>query len=92
MVGTGRQEEYTLDLWNYMYRGLLSHIFAAKAFGSETHVTALVQHKKRFESLMGKNYDDEEKTLPVTPRDALCAPVSSGVRPQETLHATRTVP
>lgn len=56
MLGTPRISEYTQDLWNYMYRGLLSHIFVAKAFGSEVHVETLTKHKKQFEALMGKNY------------------------------------
>lgn len=56
MLGTRRIKEYSDDLWNYMYRGFLSHIFAAKAFGSEEHVDLLIEHKKRFEGLAGKNY------------------------------------
>lgn len=57
MLRTPRIKEHTDDLWNYMYRGFLSHIFAAKAFGSQDHVDMLVEHKKRFEVLAGKNYD-----------------------------------
>ena len=56
MVSTPRIEEYTDDLWNYMYRGFLSHIFVAKAFGAEKHVEALIQKKKQFEALAGKKY------------------------------------
>jgi hypothetical protein len=56
MSGTPKITEYEQDLWNYMYRGLLSHIFAAKMFGSQKHVDALVKDKLRFESAMGKDY------------------------------------
>ena len=56
MAGTPRIEEYTHDLWNYMYRGFMSHIFVAKAFGARTHVETLVMHKERFEAAMGKKY------------------------------------
>lgn len=56
MPATPRIREYTDDLWNYMYRGFLSHIFAAKAFGSQEHVDELIEHKKRFEAHAGKDY------------------------------------
>lgn len=56
MLGTPRISEYTRDLWNYMYRGLLSHIFVAMAFGAETHVETLIKHKERFEAMAGKKY------------------------------------
>jgi len=56
MTGTPKIEEYTRDLWNYMYRGFLSHIFVAKAFGADTHAEALIKHKQRFESLAGESY------------------------------------
>ncbi|MEC4685977.1 MAG: hypothetical protein VST71_09640 [Nitrospirota bacterium] len=56
MVGTPRIEEYANDLWNYLYRGLLSLIFAAKMFGSQEHVDLLVTRKKQFEQAMGKDY------------------------------------
>jgi hypothetical protein len=56
LLGTHRMEEYEADLWNYMYRGLLSHIVAAKLFGASEHVESLLAHKRRFESLAGKDY------------------------------------
>lgn len=56
MLGTPRMAEYTEDLWNYMYRGLLSHIFVAKAFGADMHVETLVKHKEQFEAMVGKKY------------------------------------
>lgn len=56
MLGTPRIREYTCDLWNYMYRGFVSHIFVAKVFGSGSHVDELTKEKERFEALMGKSY------------------------------------
>ena len=56
MLDTPRIDEYANDLWNYMYRGFLSHIFAAKLFGSQEHVDSLTKHKSRFEMAMGKQY------------------------------------
>jgi len=35
MLGTTRIEEHTDDLWNYMYRTLISHVLVAKASGAE---------------------------------------------------------
>lgn len=54
MLNTPRIPEYANDLWNYMYRGLLSHAFAAKLFGSQEHVDQLAEHAQRFEIAMNK--------------------------------------
>ncbi|WP_426661797.1 hypothetical protein [Rhodanobacter aciditrophus] len=56
MLNTPRITEYANDLWNYMYRGLCSHAFAAKLFGAQEHFDQLVAHSKRFEAAMGKQY------------------------------------
>jgi hypothetical protein len=56
MLNTPRIEEYEHDLWNYMYRGLLSHAFAAKLFGAQEHFDQLAQHAQRFEAAMRKQY------------------------------------
>jgi len=56
MLGTPRIEEYSDDLWNYMYRSFLSHIAVSKAFGSENHVEALNQHKLKFEKNANKQH------------------------------------
>ncbi len=56
MLNTPRIPEYANDLWNYMYRGLCSHTFAAKLFGSQEHFDQLVAHSKKFEAAMGKQY------------------------------------
>ena len=53
MLGTPRQEEHTDDLWNYVYRSYLSHIFVAKALGAEKHVDILTGHLKRFQKNSG---------------------------------------
>lgn len=52
----GRSEEYERDLANYIYRGLLSHVFAAKLFGSQPHVDALMKYKRLLESAMGNDF------------------------------------
>jgi len=46
--GTPREEEYRYDYWNYVYRGLLSCIFAAKAFGAADLVSDLQLFTKQF--------------------------------------------
>ena len=56
MLGTPRIDEHTRDLWNYMYRGFLSHIFVAKAFGAAEHVEFLIKKKEQFEANVGKDY------------------------------------
>lgn len=56
MLRTPRINEYTNDLWNYMYRTFLSHILVAKVLGAEKHVEILNQYKLKFEEHAGKNY------------------------------------
>jgi hypothetical protein len=34
-LGTSRHDEHVEDFWNYIYRGILTVGFAAKAFGDE---------------------------------------------------------
>lgn len=57
MLGTPRIEEHAGDLWNSAYRSLISHIAVAKALGSETHATILIQHLKKFEQNEGMRKD-----------------------------------
>lgn len=56
MLGTPRIKEYRKDLWNYYYRGILSFIMVAKAFGNEELVKSLSQYQEEFESKSGTNY------------------------------------
>lgn len=56
MLGTPKLKEYGEDLWNYMYRTFLSHIFVAKAFGAEKHVEILMKYKQKFEDNAGEYY------------------------------------
>lgn len=51
-----RIPEYQRDLANYVYRGLLSHVFAAKLFGSQAHVHALMRFKEMMERAMGSDF------------------------------------
>ncbi len=53
MLGTPRMEEYSDDLWNYVYRSYISHIAVAKAFGAGMHVEVLSKHLLRFEQNAG---------------------------------------
>lgn len=48
VIGTSREAEYRYDYWNYVYRGLLSCIFAAKAFGAADLVLDLQAFVKQF--------------------------------------------
>lgn len=61
LVGSPRIPEYTKELWNYMYRGLRSHIFVAQAFDRRDCVEALIQQKTRFEALMGVDNSKKER-------------------------------
>ena len=56
MLGTPRISEHKRDLWNYMYRTLISHILVAKALGAARHVEIMTKHLKRFEENAGKDY------------------------------------
>jgi hypothetical protein len=56
MRGTQRQDEYDADLWNYVYRGLLSFLGAAKLYGSQRHVDAILKMRTQAEQTMGKDY------------------------------------
>ena len=56
MRRTQRQAEYDADLWNYVYRGLLSFLGAAKLYGSQPHVEAILKVRSQAEQAMGKEY------------------------------------
>jgi hypothetical protein len=56
MLGTPRIKEYGKDLWNYYYRGILSFIMVAKAFGNKELDKSLSQYLDEFETKSGTNY------------------------------------
>lgn len=56
MLGTPRMAEHVDDAWNYFYRGLLSFVAVAKAFGDQTLVDVLFQHIDKFEVESGTDY------------------------------------
>jgi hypothetical protein len=62
LLGTPRMPEYTRSLWNYMYRGLLSHIFIARALGAEGIRDELQTHKRKFEALVGVDYSNRPQS------------------------------
>jgi len=66
--GSPRIPEYTRSLWNYMYRGLQSHIFVAKAFGAVSVFEGLQKHKKQFEALVGVDYSARPRASRPTTR------------------------
>ncbi|ATX81160.1 hypothetical protein Ga0123462_0285 [Mariprofundus ferrinatatus] len=53
MLGTPMMEAHADDLWNYVYRGFISHIIVCKAFGKKAHVDILNEHLYRFEQNAG---------------------------------------
>jgi len=54
MHGTIRMEEHSDDLWNYVYRSYLSHIYASKAFGAEEIANDLLEPLKKFQQNSGQ--------------------------------------
>ncbi|NDP47516.1 MAG: hypothetical protein GZ085_03825 [Sulfuriferula multivorans] len=49
MHETPRMQEHINDAWNYFYRGLMSAIVIAKAFGDKSLVDVMYEYIKRFE-------------------------------------------
>ncbi len=58
MLGSPRILHGARDLWNYMYRGLGAHAWAAKAFGSAEHFADLSRHLDRFEAKAKRRRDE----------------------------------
>lgn len=56
MLGTPKIKVYRKDLWNYYFRGLLSFILVAKAFGNEELDKSLSKYQDEFENKSGTNY------------------------------------
>ncbi len=50
MRNTPRMEQYANDLWNYVYRSFISHIFVAKAIGAKEHVRMLTGFLEKVEN------------------------------------------
>lgn len=53
MLGTPRTAAHTSDLWNYFYRGLLSAVGAARAFGDKECADYVYENVKRIEKEAG---------------------------------------
>jgi hypothetical protein len=53
MMGTPRGDDYSRELWNYVYRSFLSHIAVAKAFGAEKQAEVLYKYLAEFENNAG---------------------------------------
>lgn len=58
LAGTPRTVEYGQDIWNYIYRSLLSHMVAAKLFGSTEHLDFLAKYKRKVEVVLERNHED----------------------------------
>ncbi len=60
MLGTLRQAEYRMDLWNYFYRSILTFGVAAKAFGDQELFEQIHQFTVKFEESANKNYSPKK--------------------------------
>lgn len=56
MLGTPRASEHAGDYWNYLYRGCMAFMAAAKGFGSDEHFNALSGHLKQFQTATGRHH------------------------------------
>ena len=56
MLGTPKVATHESDLWNYFYRGILSFIFTATAFGNEKLAQELSSYCDHFEQQSGTSY------------------------------------
>ena len=56
ILGTSRHREYRDDLWNYMYRGLLSFGLTLKAFGREAEFEENRRIAREFGRNLGRDY------------------------------------
>lgn len=62
LTGTPRIKEHYEDLWNYFYRGLLSFIAVAKAFGNEDLFKKLRSYQNYFEKQSGTNFGESVRS------------------------------
>lgn len=62
MLGTPRIDEHERDLLNYFFRGILSFIGAAKAFGDKGLTEGLFHFRGRFESAAGMKFQEQPKS------------------------------
>ncbi|HEY8606590.1 MAG TPA: hypothetical protein VIM12_05690 [Noviherbaspirillum sp.] len=56
MAGTRRHREHRDDLWNYVYRAILSFAFAAAAFEREQMRLGIAQYADAFAKSAGRSY------------------------------------
>lgn len=60
LAGTRKQKVHEADYWNYIYRGLQTHAFAAHVFGGSVQLAAsLLNYIKMFAKSAGKDYWDD---------------------------------
>lgn len=58
MRGTSRMKEHIDDAWNYFYRGLMSVVVTAKAFGDKPLVDMMYEYLTRFEQYADQSSSD----------------------------------
>lgn len=56
MLGTPRAREYVDDFWNYVYRGGIAFVAAAKAFDSDEHGKMMLNNMSEFQRATGREY------------------------------------
>jgi hypothetical protein len=56
MLGTPRSSEHFYDFWNYLYRGAMAFVAAAKAFGSEDQSQMMMSHINEFQKATGREF------------------------------------
>jgi len=54
MLGTPRIKQHSDDLWNYFYRGIITFVVAAKAFGDDEIFSKIRDFSEYFQSLSGR--------------------------------------
>lgn len=62
MLGTKRHTEHRQDLWNYVYRSILSFGLAAKVFGDQELFDQIHAFTVKFEEAAGKDYSPKVTT------------------------------
>jgi hypothetical protein len=60
MLGTPRIAEHEEDLWNYIYRGIISCAFAAKAFGDDDMFNSIREYRNKFEDYWQNKYGEKK--------------------------------
>jgi hypothetical protein len=63
MSGTYRQSEFIYNYWDYAYRGLITTVLAAKAFGDGDIVEKCTNYIDHFEKVTGDTGSGDAEKL-----------------------------